>query len=169
VTLSIFVVLCALSPEEIESAPVESLTLQELHSEAARLDDLPSLAPSTVLLGVGGGVSAGSGLLLYFAILATESARSWDALGWVFVDVVLAAVTVAGVAMGIVGGALLPGRIMMRDRYAERQEKVKQRIAEVEALQPPPPAWAPPPPPPPPPPSVQLPRAPVIFSYAWRF
>lgn len=124
-----------LTEEQVQSAPVEALTLKQLYAESARLDSPPSIVPPVVMLGVGGGISLVGGVLSYLCILATQRSSGWATLGWVFLDIIVVAVTVAGAVVGIIGGALLPGTLYERDRYAERQALVRERIAAIRSGQ----------------------------------
>src|SRR4051794_2293641 len=70
-----------LSPEQIENAPVESLTLPQLQVESARLAEAPSIAPPVALLAAGGGAFFVFGTLTYLCF--TANTRS-DPLGAIF-------------------------------------------------------------------------------------
>jgi hypothetical protein len=131
-----------MTPEQLENAPVESLTLPQLQSEASRLSDPPTIAGPVAMIAAGGGAALIFGTLTYLAISSLD--RPQDPISAVFLalgGIITGIVSIAGAAVATVGGILLPGKMVQRDAYADRLTKVHARMDAVAAGQvlPPPP------------------------------
>ncbi|MFT3841403.1 MAG: hypothetical protein QM723_30715 [Myxococcaceae bacterium] len=124
-----------MTQEQLESAPVEMLSMPQLQAENARLSNPPSLGPPAGMLG--GGVA-----LLVLGILGTwgciegaNHAHGWDGLGWAFLGVITAAVGVVGAVLAIVGSVLLGTRSGQRSDYEARRIQVQTRMQQISAGQ----------------------------------
>jgi hypothetical protein len=131
-----------MTEDQLENAPVESLTLPQLHSEATRLSEPPTIAGPVAMISAGGGASLIFGALTYLCISALDRPQDpVSAILLAFAGIITGAVTIAGAAVATVGGILLPGKMVQRDAYADRLTKVHARMDAIAAGQvvPPPP------------------------------
>jgi hypothetical protein len=125
-----------MTEEQVQNAAVDSLTLPQLHSEAVRLSDPPTIAGPVAMISAGGAVSLIFGALTYLSISALD--RPQDPISGillVFAGIITGAVTIAGAAVATVGGILLPGKMVERDAYADRLTKVHARMDAIAAGQ----------------------------------
>ncbi|HET7755946.1 MAG TPA: hypothetical protein VFK87_01690 [Steroidobacteraceae bacterium] len=131
-----------LTQEQIEAAPVEALTVPQLNSEAARLADPPSLAAPIAMLAGGGGASLIFGTLTYLAFASLDRNQN-NPIGAVliaFAGLITGVIAAAGAVCAVIGGIILPAKMVQRDGYADRLTQVHARLAAVNAGQVVPPA-----------------------------
>jgi hypothetical protein len=93
------------------------------------------LIPSVTLISVGAGALLFGVITTWLLINAANHATGWDGLGDALLAIVTIAIGIAGGIMGIVGGVMLPGKLIQRDEYAARQVEVRRQIAAIQAGQ----------------------------------
>ncbi len=117
------------SPAEIESAPVESLAPLQLVAEERRLLSPPSLALWIVMLS-GGAVAAGVGALgTYVMVLEFNAKRNTYSAPFILLGAVFAAAMgIAGLTLGTLGGIILGVQSARRTAYRQRLSAVRARL-----------------------------------------
>jgi hypothetical protein len=124
-----------MTQEQVENAPVDSLTMAQLQAEDYRLSSPPSLVAPIVMLSAGAAVLLFAGLATYGCFSAADHASGLDAVFWVLLGFITGAVSVAGGVVATVGGILLPTKISQRDGYEARQAQVRARMEAIRAGQ----------------------------------